>query len=59
MQFRGWGKNPKAITNSSIILVTLFMKGVGFWVLVGQLVDMYNDPNILVNKSYTFADNNI
>jgi hypothetical protein len=59
MQFSGWGMIFKAITNWSIILMALFMDDVGLWVLIGQPVEMYHDPNILVNNSSIFADNNI
>jgi hypothetical protein len=59
MQFRGWGMISKAITNWSIVLMALFMDDMGLWVLIGQPVEMYHDPNILVYNSSTFADKNI
>lgn len=59
VQFKGWKKISMAILNWSIIVMTLFMNGVGLWAAIDQLLESYNDPNTPVNNSFTCADNSI
>jgi hypothetical protein len=59
VQFQDWKKTCIAVLNWALIVMTLFLNGVGLWAAILQLTATFKDPDTPVGSSFTCADNSI